>query len=224
MDLFSHILWVFVPTRNKLWRDEALFFAILPDISFALILLYVFSQPSGFWESVRGMPQFYLDFYFVMHSFVTLAVVAIVLWKLRPKLVPALSGWFIHLLMDIPFHEDPTFATRFLFPISQDFYIKGISWFDWRVLGFSYLALLIVYIYANHRDTMKMRLNSEWKPDIFDRVDRWFGSLLNIKKSTHAHEPTDIEGEVGELSGQDGDGAQQTEDNGSGEVVREEGG
>ena len=117
MDFFSHILWVYLPVKNKLWRDEALFFAALPDLGFLLVLLYVFASPGGFWTSVNNMPEIYFQIYYFLHSFVALGIVAVIIWRLRPKLLPALSGWFIHIMIDIPFHENPKFTTRFLYPI-----------------------------------------------------------------------------------------------------------
>ena len=135
MDIFSHILWVYVPTRNKIWRDEALFFAILPDLGFLFILLYVLFGTSmyvGFDRAMLTMPDILFTIYFTLHSFVTLGIVALIVWKLRPKLLPALSGWFIHILIDIPVH-DGAFGTRFLYPILPNTYISGVKWLDYRV-------------------------------------------------------------------------------------------
>jgi hypothetical protein len=100
MDIFSHILWAYVPFRNKLWRDEGLFFAVLPDFGFLLIILYVvLGTPTlvGFPQALPKMPDVLLIIYFTLHSFVTLGVVALIVWKFKPKLLPALSGWFLHI-------------------------------------------------------------------------------------------------------------------------------
>jgi len=93
MDFFQHILWTYVLFRNKLWRDEALVFAILPDIGFLFILFYVFNSSHNFARAIYYMPGEYLIVYNLFHSFVILGIVALVVWKLRPKLLPALSGW-----------------------------------------------------------------------------------------------------------------------------------
>lgn len=228
MDLFSHILWTYVPTKNKMWRDEALFFALLPDLGFLLILLYVFfGTPSsvGMTEALRDMPSVLLNVYYLLHSFVTFGIVAVIIWKLRPKLLPAMIGWFIHIVMDIPFHEGGTFATRFIYPISGEVYVSGVNWFDWRVLGLSYLALLIVYIYTIRRENKKHRRGDDWKPDWIDKLNAVGEALINRKPIPTIHAAgQDIEGAPDELSGEDGEGFGQGEDLPAGAVLHQEGG
>ncbi len=179
MDIFSHILWVYVPFRNKLWRDEALLFAALPDIGTALIFGYVFFGTPihvGFWEAMTTMPSFFFDIYYATHSFVTLGIVALIVWRLRPRLLPALSGWAIHIAMDMPFHSG-SFGTRFLYPIS-DVYISGITWVDVRVLGPSYLALLLVYAYSLRRERKK---HIKRHIDIIDKFHHLIDGLIKRK-------------------------------------------
>ncbi len=182
MDIFSHIFWVYVPTRNKLWRDEALLFAALPDLGFLFILLYIFFFTSrNFSAGVSTMPDFLLVIYFMLHSFVTLGIVALIVWKLRPKLLPALSGWLIHILMDIPVH-DGYFGTRFLYPLFPDTYVSGITWLDYRVLALSYLALVIVYIYSIRRERKKHVKGKDWEPDWIDKIHKKADALIKRKK------------------------------------------
>lgn len=157
-----------------------MFFAILPDLGFLVILIYVFTSPGGFWTSINNMPGIYLGIYYLLHSFVALGIVAAVIWRFWPGLLPALSGWCIHLMLDIPFHEDATFSTRFLYPILPDFYFTGTTWFDVRILGTSYLAGVLTYIYINRRETRKMQLNGRWKPDIIDRGDAFLARIVEI--------------------------------------------
>lgn len=204
MDIFSHVLWVYVPTRNKLWRDEALLFAALPDFGFLLILLYVFFvSPLNFSRAIYTMPDTLLVIYFSLHSFVTLGIVALIVWKLRPRLLPALSGWFIHILIDIPVH-DGSFGTRFLYPIFPDTYVSGISWLDYRVLAFSYLALVIAYIYSLRRERKKHVMGKKWKPDWIDKFHEKADALINRKRiSTSDVKRNDFEGTLGDVSGED---------------------
>ena len=213
MDIFSHILWTYVPFRNKLWRDEALFFAILPDIGFLFILLFVFASNKDFANAIPIMPDIFLIVYFSLHSFVTMGVVALILWKLRPNLLPALSGWFIHISMDIPFH-DGTFGTRFLYPLFPDLYIPGITWLDYRVLAISYLALVVVHVYSLRRERKKHLSGKDWELDWVDRLHLMADGLIKRKGIPVANaEGHHIEGTPDRLSGEDRAGTGQGEDN-----------
>lgn len=212
MDLFSHLLWVYVPFRNKLWRDEALFFAVLPDLGFLFILLFVFVSDKDFANAIPIMPDIFLIVYFTLHSFVTLGVVALIMWKLRPKLLPALSGWFIHISMDIPFH-DGTFGTRFLYPLFPELYMPGITWLDYRVLAISYLALVLVYVYSLRRERKKHLSGKDWEPDWVDKLHLMADGLIKRKGILVANaEGHDIERTPDRISGEDRTGTCQSED------------
>ena len=180
MEIFSHLLWPLMLFRNKLWRDEALFFAVLPDISFLLILFYVFfgtPMDVGWDGAMYTMPDIYRQFYFFMHSFVALGIGAFLIWMFNPRLLPALSGWFLHICMDIPMH-DGEFATRFLYPILPDFYISGLNWTDYRVLAITYLLLLNFTVYSLWRERKKHRMGRSWRTDWIDWTHYFFGSML----------------------------------------------
>lgn len=219
MDIFSHILWTYVPFRNKLWRGEALFFAVLPDLGFLFILLYVlFISDMNFARAIPTMPDIFLIIYFTLHSFVTLGVVALIMWKLRPRLLPALSGWFIHLSMDIPFH-DGTFGTRFLYPLFPNLYIPGITWLDYRVLAISYLALVVVHVYSLRRERKKHLRGKDWKPDWVDKLHLMADGLINRKgipvtdaaKHDNKRTPDRLSGEDRASAGQGEDNTPETE-------------
>ncbi len=185
MDFFSHILWVHIPTRNKLWHDEALIFSMLPDVGFLLIMLYsMFWSPmdTSYAEAMRNIPQVFLDIYFILHSFVTVFIVGVILWKLKPRLLPALSGWIIHILLDIPFHETSMFATRFIYPLSSEVYFQGISWNNVLILALNYLAIALVYAYMIHRENMKQKMGDEWEPDIIDELNHLGAYIFNRKR------------------------------------------
>jgi hypothetical protein len=227
MDIFSHILWTYVPFRNKLWRDEALFFAILPDFGFLLIFLYVlFGTPTivGFPQALPKVPDILLVIYFTLHSFVTLGIVALIIWRLKPRLLPALSGWFIHIMLDIPVH-DGYFGTRFLYPILPDLYISGISWVDYRVLAVSYLALVIVYAYSLRRERRKRVMRDEWRPDWIDKIHMRADALINRERIRASDaEVSGNGGTTQELSGEDRGGTGQGEDQPAGEDLSQDDG
>jgi hypothetical protein len=216
MDLFSHVLWTRLYTRNKLWDDEALLFAVLPDAGFLLIMLYVvFGKPMNldFNDAMRTIPPVFMVVYHILHSFVTVGIVALILWKLKPKLLPALSAWVLHICMDVPFHSD-MFGTRFLYPILPDFYISGMSWGDWRVLAGSYFLLLVAWFYLELRDLNRHRRG---RPDWIDNVIVSAAALINPKPIPSAHEALgDNRGTSGQVLGDDIQSVGQGEDSGSG--------
>ena len=181
MEIFSHILWPLLLFRNKLWREEALFFAILPDISFLFIMLFVLigtPMDVGWAGAMYRMPEIYKQFYFFMHSFVAVGIAAVIVWKLKPRMLPALSAWFLHICMDIPVH-DGEFATRFLYPLFPNVYIESsLTWTDYRVLGITYLMLLNFTIYSLWRERKKHRMDQDWKTDWVDKIHIQFGKLL----------------------------------------------
>lgn len=227
MDIFSHILWTWVPFRNKLWRDEVLFFAVLPDFGFFLILLYVLFGTSplvGINQALPDMPDVFLVVYFSLHSFITLSIVALIVWRLRPRLLPALSGWFIHLIMDIPMHEG-FFGTRFLYPLAPNLYFEGVSWVDYRVLAITYLALVIAYVYSLRRERKKHVSGDKWKADWIDKIHQRADALINRKRIRAAD--GEVEGNGGppqEVPGEDEGGTGQGEVEPAGEVLPQDDG
>jgi hypothetical protein len=221
MDFFSHVLWTRVGTRNKLWDEEALLFTLLPDAGFFLIMLYVlFGKPTNlnFADAMLTLPPAFMAIYNMLHSFVILVIVALFVWKFRPKLLPALSAWALHICMDIPFHGGAMFGTRFLYPILPDFYFSGMSWGDYRVLAVSYFMLLVVWYYLEMRELKKHRnpgLNADW----LDRVERSIGNQINPRPIPVGHaESGDNAGTSGQVPGEDREGPEEGQDCGAGTV------
>lgn len=245
MEIFSHLLWSFTIFRNRLWREEALFFAVLPDASFLLIMLYVLlgtPMNVGFQEAMLTMPYAFKAIYFLMHSFVTLGIVALVVWWFKPKLLPALLGWLVHICMDIPFH-DGEFATRFLYPISPDIYIKGMFWTDIRILAAAYFALSLTLSYALWRESKKHKKGQFWKPDLIDKGTEFceaafkkllarhpkfrkpVGDIINQDGINPAHaEVGDIPGASGQVPGEDPPGTGESQNRSAGAVPPQEAG
>ncbi len=236
MDFFSHILWVHIPTRNKIWHSEALFFAMLPDVGFLLIMFYsMFWSPGQitYSDAMRTIPQIFLDIYFMLHSFITVFIVGIILWKLKPRLLPALSGWVIHILLDIPFHETSTFATRFIFPLSSDVYFQGITWNNILILALNYLAIVCVYAYVIHKENMKQKLGDEWEMDMIDEINCFIAYMsthlgayvFNDKRiSVSDGKRYSLRRAFGTISGKDQKGIGEIEDNRPRTVLHEDGG
>lgn len=221
MDLFSHVLWTRVFTRNKLWDDEALVFALLPDLGFLLVMMYVLlGKPMhlDFQDAMATMPPIILVIYYSLHSFVTLGIVALLVWKLKPKLLPALSAWALHICMDIPFHSD-VFGTRFLYPILPDFYFTGISWGDYRVLAASYFMLLVVWYYLEMRELSRHR-SSIRRTDWLDRIESFAGGLINPKPISVGHgAERDNQGASGQISGENLCGPEESQNRSTGTIA-----
>ncbi|MFO7618230.1 MAG: hypothetical protein R6W91_00990 [Thermoplasmata archaeon] len=215
MDLFSHVLWTSVLARNKLWHDEAILFALLPDTGFLLIMAYVLvgtPMNVGFSGAMATMPEAFLVIYHLLHSFVVFGIAALVVWKLKPKLLPAMSAWALHICMDIPFH-DGLFGTRIFYPILPDFYISGITWGDYRVLAASYFLLLATWFYLEMRELRKHRRRDHWIPDWIDRLERFAAGLINPKPIPAAHAALgDNPGASCRVPGEDGQRPEEGED------------
>lgn len=218
MDLFSHVLWTCLGTRNKLWDEEALLFAVLPDIGFLLIMMYViFGKPmdQDFADAMATLPRSFLIIYRLLHSFVTLGIVSVIVWKLSPKLLPALSAWAMHICMDIPFHGGALFGTRFLYPILPDFYFSGLSWGDYRVLAASYFLLLVMWYYLEMRELKKHRSRVR-RIDWLDRLEHFAKALINPQPIPMSHaENGDYARASDQVPGEDGQGPEKGEDNGT---------
>ena len=107
--------------------------------------------------------------YHISHSFVVFLALFFLLWILRwytikhkqqsqipfPKpthnkifeCTPCweMTGWFIHILMDIPTHSVKLYPTLFLWPLSN-WCFDGNSWGNMRFMIANYSSLLIVFI------------------------------------------------------------------------------
>ena len=56
-----------------------------------------------------------------------------------------MTGWLIHIVMDIPTHSETFYPTLFLWPLS-DWCFNGISWGNIWFMTINYASLLIVFI------------------------------------------------------------------------------
>ena len=56
-----------------------------------------------------------------------------------------MTGWFIHIVTDIPTHSSTFYPTLFLWPLS-DWCFNGASWGNMQFIITNYTALLIVFI------------------------------------------------------------------------------
>ena len=220
MDMVSHLLWVYVLFREKEWLRKGLFFAVLPDIGYFFIMVYIIFHPSG---AEAAIPDYLMTAYFIPHSFVTLGFVAAAAWKLKPDLLPALSAWAVHICMDIPSHSGG-FATQYLYPILPNT-VEGVSWSDYRVVFTSYFLFSIVYAYSLWRENKKHRLGAGRRADWLDRLNRTAGNIINKKPSTTVSATSrDISRAFEKVFGKNRVGAGQGQDKPAGPLPSQEAG
>ena len=155
MDIFSHALWAGAAGKGvnikrieskkkplKIWLMA--FFGFFPDL-FAFALAFSWSIGSQIFsfipkierlgpENVEPVTQngrfiFHIthSLYNISHSLLVFFIIFGLVWYLRKKPFWEMTGWLLHILMDIPSHSYRFFPTPFLWPIS-DFKIDGISW------------------------------------------------------------------------------------------------
>jgi hypothetical protein len=78
------------------------------------------------------------------HSLIVLSLVTLACWRWLPRVLPALLGWWLHLLLDIPTHSREYYAVTILYPFTE-WSFDGIAWTTPWVLAVNYFALLIAY-------------------------------------------------------------------------------
>lgn len=102
--------------------------------------------------------------YHLSHSLIIFVGIFLLVWAIRRywlksrQAVPAsgsllsaggpcweMTGWMLHILIDIPTHTRRLYPTPFLWPLS-DFTIDGISWGRPWFLALNYSSLLIVFL------------------------------------------------------------------------------
>jgi len=65
-----------------------------------------------------------------------------------------MTGWMLHILIDIPTHTRRVYPTPFLWPLS-DFTIDGISWGRPWFLALNYASLLVVFLLLRLKSRQK---------------------------------------------------------------------
>ena len=117
-------------------------------------------------EVRKTFPVFRLTnaLYYLSHSLIIFAGIFLLVWAIRRywlksrQAVPMngslmraggayweMTGWMLHILIDIPTHTRRLYPTPFLWPLS-DFTIDGISWGRPWFLALNYSSLLIVFL------------------------------------------------------------------------------
>lgn len=118
-----------IPGPEKIEPPQNEFASVFQSIS----LLYSFSHSLVifivFFAIITGI-------LFLKRKISTNTTASIVPWEL--------SGWLLHILIDIPTHSSAFYSTPFLWPVSN-FKISGIAWSTPWFLALNYFAIIIVY-------------------------------------------------------------------------------
>lgn len=170
MDIFSHGLWAGVLAKgvNKKIEQKPLsfwqtaFWGVFPDLfAFAIPFTAMFwglifggLSSSDFPSPEAGEPPPQNRFWFFRlasflyqfsHSLPIFLLVFFAVYLVFKRPIWEMSGWLLHIFMDIPTHSYKFFPTPFLWPIS-DIKINGFSWGTPWFMALNWSALGIVYL------------------------------------------------------------------------------
>lgn len=172
MDIFSHGLWaaagahgVNLKTKTKVsvWKTGA--WGMFPDL-FAFTIPFIWMIVTGIRYIERGvepasgdgqvMSQVAHGLYNISHSLVVFAIVFGLAWLIRKRPVWEMSGWLLHILIDVPTHSYRFYPTPVLWPISE-WKFNGFSWGQawFMVLDISALAIVYLVIWYAYQQKKK---------------------------------------------------------------------
>jgi len=79
-----------------------------------------------------------------MHSaIIALVATALARW-LKPALLIPLTGWWLHIAIDVPTHSSDYYAVPFLYPITYEG-VDGVAWTTPWLLVLNYAVLGLIY-------------------------------------------------------------------------------
>jgi hypothetical protein len=156
MDFVSHGLWGGVVAGRRNRRDfwKAFSWGAMPDLipftPFFIERIYkMFTGGPSFVSGppdISTIPQYVFNLYSVTHSYVTFLAVFIIMYVIYKRPYWLMTGWAIHITMDIFTHTTAFFPTPFLFPLS-DYRFNGVSWSEWYILWPNIIILALSYLY-----------------------------------------------------------------------------
>ena len=174
MDVFAHGLWAGAAAKAanknsaiagkikrplKVWR--AVLWGVFPDL-FAFTLPFVwlfwnvafgdlkfsdFPRPENVEPAARDtLPVFQLasTLYNISHSLIIFALVFALIWFFLRRMPWEISGWLLHILIDIPTHSYRFYPTPFLWPISE-WKSNSFSWSTPWFMVLNYSAIILAY-------------------------------------------------------------------------------
>ncbi len=186
MDIFAHTLWTAAAARGVNTNKKVLlenkaplsvgwsaFWGVFPDLfafglPFIAALYFIITgkisiseigshHGAGLPESASWIASLPPHLYQISHSAVIFAVVFLVVWAVRRRPYLELSGWLLHILIDIPSHTASFYPTPFLWPISNYHFLYGVSWANPTYMIVNYSALAVVYLYFLFRKKKQIK-------------------------------------------------------------------
>lgn len=157
MDILSHGLWGGIAfgreNRKTFWVAFA--FGILPDL-----LAFGPHFVGSLWDVLSGgtfmrpdpgnghmyIPEYVFVTYNITHSIVVFLGAFLIVWAIRKRPYWVMGAWGLHVLVDIPTHNDRFFPTPFVWPVS-DYTFNGISWGHPFIFFPNALFLLVLYLW-----------------------------------------------------------------------------
>lgn len=175
MDILSHALWGWLYTKfankniKKKWNTKlTILFSIFPDIASFIplttwITVSLFFGPltfidilnihhiTGFTEISNQIIQNITEsLYQISHSLFAFIAVFLICYLIFKRPIFELTGWLVHILIDIPTHSFQFFPTPFLWPISN-FMFDGIAWSQQWFIILNYSSIIIMFILLRKR-------------------------------------------------------------------------
>lgn len=176
MDIFSHALWIAAAGKEAndlILKPKAkkplklrwlVFWGIFPDIfSFTIPFVWLLASlvlgnldlsnlPKP--ENMEPAPSNHFPwafqigsmFYSFSHSLVIFSIIFAMVFLILRRPVWEMSGWLLHILIDIPTHSYQFYATPFLWPVSG-WKFNGFYWASPKFLIINFSLLIIVYLF-----------------------------------------------------------------------------
>lgn len=174
MDILAHGLWAIIAAKaaNKklqaahaaampqlnVWRTA--FWGIFPDLfAFTPIFVWIlfqkisgnnlppFSPSNANAYENTAIGQFTHTLYHISHSIIAFAVVTGVVFLITRRIPWEMSGWLLHILIDIPTHSQAFFPTPIFWPVSG-FTFNGFNWAATWFMILNYSAIVISFIFV----------------------------------------------------------------------------
>ncbi|MBI4095102.1 MAG: hypothetical protein HY435_02845 [Candidatus Liptonbacteria bacterium] len=191
MDILSHGLWAGAgaAAANKRLKKPlrvglATFFGVLPDLfAFSILPIWTFvnvlQKDVTFSQLPRDLPPLLafeplpLDTFWVYpftsllyalsHSLIVFFLIASIVYIVKRRIVWEMSGWLLHIVIDVGTHSYQFYPTPVFWPISF-WHFNGIPWHTPWFMAVNYAALVFVYFAFIHTWRRRKLREGEVKP------------------------------------------------------------
>lgn len=160
MDIFSHGLWagaaahaVNLKTKSRVSVVKTMAWGVFPDL-FSFTAAFIWMRVMGIqFDSRNAEPfggnghfisQLTSTLYDISHSLFVFLLVFGLTWVMFKRPIWELSGWLLHMVMDVPTHSYAFYPTPILWPFST-WKFDGFSWGQPWFMALDLVTLVIVY-------------------------------------------------------------------------------